>query len=222
MELKPHFYSFDELEYNVRHLYGSLRRSSENIYNLVDNEINEKGIYKPKIGSIVFTEKQKEFESFQEILRNLNNFIYFNSLLLGSYSIFEVTIKDICIFVDEFSNPKFEFEEPKRSIIKNCRKFLKDSKLVDFSNNLIDAKYTNILKIGKVRNLIAHKNGNIIQDKTKLIEQQTNYKLFKSMKYLTILQNGQVYINDEELLKDFIKDSEIFISLIIKDLKHTR
>jgi len=219
MELKPHFFAFDILESNIHHLYHSLYRSSSSIYRLVQNEIQFKGIYNPKTDSIIDSENKKEFESFQEILRNLNNFIYFNSLLLGSYSIFEVAFKEICKFVEEHSNPQKEFNQPNRLILKSCRKYLTDSTFVNFSGKEIDAKYINLLKIGDVRNLFAHENGNIMQDKTKNLEEQQNYNLVKSIKELTILQNGQIYINNEDFIEHFIQESESFINLIIKQLK---
>jgi hypothetical protein len=219
MELKPHYFAFDILESNIEHLYHSLYRSSSSIYRLVQNEIQFKGIYNPKTDSIINSENKKEFESFQEILRNLNNFIYFNSLLLGSYSIFEVVFKEICKFVEEYSTPQKEFNQPNRAILKSCRKYLTDSTFVNFSGKEIDAKYINLLKIGDVRNLFAHENGNIMQDKTRNLEEQQNYNLVKSIKELTILQNGQIYINNEDFIENFIQESESFINIIIKQLK---
>lgn len=219
MELKPHYFAFEILESNIEHLYHSLYRSSSSIYRLVQNEIQFKGIYNPKTDSIINSDNNKEFESFQEILRNLNNFIYFNSLLLGSYSIFEVVFKEICEFVEEYSTPQKEFNQPNRSILKSCRKYLTDSTFVNFSRKEIDSKYIYLSKIGDVRNLIAHKNGNIMQDKTINLEQQQSYNLFKSMKELTILQNGQIYINNEDFIEHFIQESESFINLIINQLK---
>ena len=219
MELKTHPFSYHILESRIDHLYRSLFRSSNEIYKVVQNEIRLKGIYNPETDSIGSSENKKEFEAFQQLLRNLNNFVYFNSLLLGSYSIFEFAFIEICEFIDENSSPKHEYDRNKRAIIKNCRRYLRDSKLVNVTSTEIDSKYTKLAKIGKLRNLIAHKNGNILKIKTKELEEQENFNLFSSMQELTILQNGQVYINDHHLLKSFNEDSYAFLKLIIKQLK---
>lgn len=212
-------FSFQILESRIHHLYSSLNRSSSEIYKIVQKENNEKGLFDPKTIKLLNSENKEDFESFQDILRNLNNFIYFNSLLLGSYAIFEVVLIELCEFIEVHSSPRHDFERPEREILKECRKYLNDSGLLNLSNEEIDSKYCFFTKIGRVRNLIAHKNGNLNQDKSKLIINQKNYKLFKDIKELTILQNGQVYINNDELLKRFINDGYAFFNLIIKQLK---
>jgi hypothetical protein len=58
-----------------------------------------------------------------------------------------------------------------------------------------------------------------MQDKTRNLEEQQNYNLVESIKELTILQNGQIYINNEDFIEHFIQESESFINLIIKQLK---
>jgi hypothetical protein len=220
MEFEPPYFAFEKLESDVEFLYQNLNRSSSRIYGLVQNEIQFSGIYNPKTDCINISSAKKEFESFQEILRNLSTFVYFNSLLLVSYSFFEVTFKEICLFVEEYSKPRKIFDQPKRSILKECRRYLDESTLVNFSSHDIETKYAYLSQIGEIRNLLAHHNGNILQDKTKKLEDQKNFVLYNSMKNkgLSILQNGQAYINDEVFIKRFIHESESFINLIIKQL----
>lgn len=76
-----------------------------------------------------------------------------------------------------------------------------------------------ITKVNKLRNLIAHHNGNLIKDKKKPISQQPNFKLYNSDKRLVIYSNGQVYIDDSDYIKEFIKISEELLKLIIAKLK---
>lgn len=219
MEIKPHYFAFEILESMIDQLYYDLHRSSLGIFTLVRNELQLKGIYNTQTSNTILSNNIKEFEVFQEILRNQNNVIYFNSLLLGSYSIFEVAFKEICEFVSEYSCSQKKFIAPNRDILKNCRKYLAESENLNFSNNEMDSKYNYLMKISKVRNLIAHENANLIKDKSRSLEQQEKYKEFKAMKELTILQNGQTYINTEAFIHNFIEESQSFIGLIINQLK---
>lgn len=219
MELKTPYFAFTILESEIENTYHGLRLTTFKILNLVQNEINIKGIYNPEIHTIIKSEDNEKFESFQEILRNLNNVVYYNSLLLSSFSIFEMALKQLCLFVEEYSSPRLAFTHPNREILKRCRGYLADSGLVNLSITNIDSKYVSICELNKLRNLIAHYNGNLIQERKKDLVLQKDYKVFKSHKYLTIMNNGQVYINNANYIKDFIDDCQEFIRLIILELK---
>ena len=218
MELNTHNSSYNILEQHIESFYHRLRVSASKIFILVEDEISFKNIYSPKKGFIVQSDNKIEFELFQETLRNLNNIVYFNSLLLGSYSIFETSFKRLCEFVEEHSNPRLKPFNTDRKILQSCRQYLSDSKLVDFTRKEFDSKYTYLIEANDLRNLIAHYNGNLIKEKRKSIEHQPEYKQFHK-KYLTIMNDGQVYINDDVYIKNFIKISGDFIQLIIKELK---
>ena len=124
------------------------------------------------------------------------------------------------MFIEQHLDPKFEFELPNRKILKNCRKYIASSKLVDMTNRKIDKIYGNLLQINEMRNLIVHNNGNLIQNKGIPIELQQNYDYYKKHDYLTISYNGQVFINNDKYIADFINESEEFINLIIEGLKN--
>jgi hypothetical protein len=67
----------------------------------------------------------------------------------------------------------------------------------------IDSKYNRIYDVNKLRNLIAHYNGNLIKDKNKSFELQEDYEYFRNQEFLTIISNGQIYINDFEFIDYF-------------------
>lgn len=221
MKLITHFHSFDSLEAELDIIYHKLKLSTMNIFRLVYDDMKIKGFYNPNNGDkIVDLENSSEFESFQEFLRNLNNVVYFNSIFLGSFSIFEYSLKRVCMFIEKYSDPKVEFELPNRKILKSCRKYIADGKLVDMTNGRIDKIYVNLLLVNEMRNLISHNNGNLIQKKGIPIELQDNYGYCKKHDYLTISSNGQVYINNDKYITDFVSESEEYIKLIINELKN--
>ncbi len=222
MDLKTHPFAFEMFEFPFETTYRRLRLSSTKIFNLVQNEISDKNIYDPRTGRIEHSENNQEFESFQEILRNLNNIIYYNSLFLGSYSIFESTFKNLCKFVEKYSSPTLIYEPESRETLKECRKYLRDSKLVDFTKPELDLKYQYLSDISKLRNIIAHESGNIMHDKNKNLVEQSYYSKFKSDENLTIMNDGKIYINCDTFIKKFISENELFINLILKELKNGR
>ena len=219
MKITAQTFHFEKLEYDIEYIYTRLNLSSQGIVKLIQEELNQKGLYNPK-RDILPNGDHPEFESFQEIMRNLNNIVYYNSLLLGAYSVFEICLIGICEFIGSHSMPRKEFVRPNREILKKSRRFINDTKLIDLSNKEIYSIYNHLSNVNKFRNLIAHYNGNLITEKNKSIEQQIDYEYCKNEKFLTIMDTGQVYINDSEYINKFIRYSEKFVKSIVEQIKN--
>lgn len=218
---KPSDFILQTLGPDIDLLYLRLQHSMCQIIDLVDRENKTKGHFNPKEDKIIECDNRSEFEKHQSLLRGLNDYIYYNSLILSGYSIFEFALKSICFFVSENykNSDNFDNVDTRHDIISNCVKYIKRTKLVNFNEKKIDKCYTQIKKVNKFRNLIAHYNGNLIKDKNKPLKQQTSFNLFNSDKRLVIFSNGQVFIDDSDYIKDFVKISEYFLKLIIEKLK---
>ena len=65
----------------------------------------------------------------------------------------------------------------------------------------------------------ALRRGGSLKHKNRKLVNQDNYTQLHNDKFLTIMNTGQVYVNDDEYLKRFIKESAEFIKLIIIKLK---
>ena len=200
-------------------IYMRLQSSMFNIIDLVEKDNRFKGFYNPKTDKIFKTDNVSDFKEFQALIKGLNNFIYYNSLILSGYSILEHSLKSICYFISEYFQNYKKFEDSQKDIVRNCISYIKDTEIVNFNDKEIDKYYMQIKNVNKLRNLIAHHNGNLIKDKNKPIQNQKNYNLFKSDKRLLIVSNGQIYIADSDYIKTFIQNSEKFLKLIIEELK---
>jgi hypothetical protein len=204
---------------NIDTLYMRLQLSMLRIIALVEDENRIKGYYNPKRDTILECENVSAFKEFQSLIKGLNNYVYFNSLILSGYSIFEHSLKSICLFISEhFGNYKTFDDEP-RDVLGNCIKYLKGTDLINFKDNEIDKYYIQIKNVNKLRNLIAHFNGNLYRDKTKPLKDQKHYNLFCSDKRLIIVQNGQIYIDDSDYIISFIQNSEKFLQRIVEEIK---
>jgi hypothetical protein len=201
-------------------LYSRLQLSMDKVIKLVEEDNRINGFYNPKKDIIIESDSICEFKEFQALIKGLNNIIYYNSLLLSGYSIFEYSLKSICFFISEhFLNYKL-FEDEQRDILGNCIKYLKGTDLINFKGKEIDKYYVQIKRVSKLRNIIAHYNGNIFKDKTKSLKNQKHYILFSSDKRLSIMQNGQIYIDDSDYIISFIQDSEKFLIRVIEEIKN--
>ncbi len=216
---KPSDFQLQTLGPSIETLYMRLQLSMFKIIELVERENKFKGLYNPKTDTIVDCDNISEFKRFQSLMKGLNNHVYFNSLILSGYSIFEHSLKSICFYVSDYFENAEKFEDVPRDIFRNCIKYLKRTNLIDFKNKEIDKLYVQISNVNKLRNLIAHFNGNLIKDKTKHLTEQENYKLYNSDKRLIIIANGQIYIDDSEYIMLFIQNSENFLKRIIEELK---
>lgn len=210
---------FDILDSEIDDIYLRLHVSSKNILRFVENLNNSKGFFNPKRDSIVETENIDEFKRFQSIVKNLDNYIYYNSLLLVCCSILEHSLKEICFFIENHSDPQKIFNNPNTDILNKCLSFIDDSKLVNFKSRQTEKTVLQIKQVQKLRNLIAHYNGNLMQEKCKVLTKQKYFHLFDSDKRLLILDNGQVYINDSEYITSFIICSESLLRGILNDIK---
>ncbi len=187
---------------------------------MIENENDFKGFYNPKKDKIIDCDNIGEFTRFQSTIKGLNNYIYYNSLILSSYSVFEHSLKLICYFIDKHFLLPEKYIDKQINILGNCIEYIKKTRLVDFNDKEMDRIYMQIKKVNKLRNLIAHYNGNLIKDKSKPLEKQSNYNLFISDKRLIIIENGQIYIDDEKYISSFVEDSERFLNLIIMQIKN--
>jgi RNase P/RNase MRP subunit p30 len=105
--------------------------------------------------------------------------------------------------------------------LKSCKNYLcKETKLIDFKQDELETIFHKILNINRLRNLIAHHNGNLIKDKSKSLEAQKDFNIFNLNKQLKIYTNGQVYINNSEYIKNFIQDSRAFMHILVEQLKN--
>ncbi|WP_423128480.1 hypothetical protein [Gaoshiqia sp. Z1-71] len=220
MTNKPGVLHFQIIQSNIDLLYMRLGLSLNNILKMLENENDFKGFYNPKKYKIIDCDDVGEFTKFQSTIKGLNNYIYYNSLVLSSYSVFEHSLKLICNFIDKYFVLPEKFIDKPIDILGNCMKYIKRTQLVDFGDTEIDKIYMQIKKVNKLRNLIAHYNGNLIKDRSKPLKKQTNYNLFKSDKRLIIIGNGQIYIDNDEYISSFVEESEKFLNLIIKQIKN--
>lgn len=222
MTNKPCTPIFQIIKSDIDSLYFTLGLSLNNILKIVEKENDFQRFYDPKKYIIIDCDDVVEFAKYQSTIRGLNNFIYYNSLILTSYSVFEYSLKQICNFIDKhFALPEKFIDKP-RDVLGNCIRYIKRTQLGDFNNKQFDKIYMQIKKVNKLRNLIAHYNGNLIMDKSKPLKNQPNYNLFISDKRLKTIDNGQVYIDNDEYISSFVSESERFLNMIILQLKKNK
>ena len=220
MTNKPSDIHFQIIRSNLDSLYMRLVLSTDKIIKMVEHENDSKGFYNAKKYKIIECDNISEFEKFQSTIKGLNNYIYYNSLILSSYSVFEHSLKLICNFINDHFALSEKFIDNHRDILGNSINYIKRTQFVDFNEKEIDRNYMHIKNVNKLRNLIAHHNGNLFKDKSKSLENQPNYNLYKSDKRLIIISNGQLYIDDSDYISSFVEKSEIFLSLIVEKLKN--
>lgn len=160
-----------------------------------------------------------EFKDIPSLILDINNAMYYNSLVLYIDSVLEHSLKMICqyIFDNNISNEKYP--DVNRDILKNTWKYILSTQLVSFNDKDLSKHYDTIIKVNKLRNLITHNNCNIIKFKTKPIKKQLDYNLFYSDKRLTILETGQIYIKDVNYINSFITSQNLFLGEILKKIK---
>lgn len=98
---KPSDLLLQTLGPNIDFLYLRLNITMNNVIDLVDKENRAKQFFNPKEDNVIECDDIAEFKKHQSLLRGLNNYVYYNSLILSGYSIFEFALKSICDFVSK-------------------------------------------------------------------------------------------------------------------------
>ena len=205
----------------IQILYDRLKLSTLKIIELVENDLAFKNIFNPKKHFILDSMDNDEFIKFQSLLENLNNLVYFNSLILVSFSTFEYSFKILCKTVNDLICPTIEFKEPYSGVINHCKDYLcNKTKVIDFSQDELDNIYCRIKNVNKLRNLITHHNGNLMKGNSKLLSDNQDYNIFKEDNRLSILGSGQVFIDDKDYILAFQSDTEIFLQILLIKLKN--
>ena len=160
-----------------------------------------------------------EFKDIPSLILDINNALYYNSLVLYIDSVLEHSLKMICQYISDNELSKGKFNDFDNEIFKSCCKYIEGTELISFKDNDLAKQYNPICKVIKLRNLITHNNCNIIRDKSIPINKQPNYKLLYSDKRLTISETGQIYIKDVNYINSFITSQNQFLGEILKKIK---
>jgi len=209
--------SWQVLRNSVDSHYMDLKISMRKILNVVQEQYKYRNIDIPKTDEIVECDNIDEFEEYQSILRNLESYIYFNSLILISVSSFEYSLKTICYFISKKLEPNEKYKEPYKDVIGTSINYLKKTDCWIEDSESFSSKLKTIVTL---RNQIAHHNGKLsIRNRTQELEDMDKFKLLNKEKFITIYSNGQLYINDPEYIISFNSDSHKFLLNIIEKLK---
>jgi hypothetical protein len=186
----------------------------DNVLKVVSKENDFKCHYNPKQQIIVEVANNDDFIKFQSWLRNLNNYVYYNSLILSSYSLFEYSLILICYYIDKYIDPTKKFKEPRKDIFKSCVQYIISTIPIHFEDEELQVCYQEIDNVRKLRNLIAHHNGSLDNKK------QEEFSFVTKDKRLVIIDNKQVYIDDSAFIREFTSISKKFLDLILVATKN--
>lgn len=207
---------FDSLRSKIDYQYASISNFTNDILKTVIEKVEFQGLYNPKYHILIESEDDNQFLEFQAFMRGLTNFFYYNSLILTIYSSFEFSIKQVCQFIYKRYYPEITFNENNtKDVIGYCNKYISSTVLLGKSNKQINKLWEEITQVQKLRNLLAHQNGNLVKHK-KVASEHPYFKLFSKDKRLFIAANGQVYIDDDEYIRSFLKNTQVYLFKVIE------
>lgn len=208
--------ALDSLRSKIDFQYTRIRHFSNDVLSIVIKKSELQGHYNPKTHILVECEDDNQFLEFQAFLRGLTSFFYYNSLILSIYSLFEFSFKQVCLFLHTSYYPEVTFDENnKNDIIGNCNKYIRKTVLTGKSDRQINIFWEEITQVQKLRNLLTHQNGNLVKQKND-VSAHPNYKQFAKDKRLFIAANGQVYIDDDEYIRSFLKNTQLYLNKVIE------
>ena len=155
-------------------------------------------------------------ESLTRLSENLENQVFYNTLVISIYSYFEFSLVEFCRLIDIYTDSEPNFEDIKGMGLKQARKYLAqifDLRLEKFEN------YQRITDMRKFRNLVVHNNANLFKDLNKPLTAQPDYLFFQHHDKFDVTSSGYIFINDLKQIKKFLDISNKFIGEILNRTK---
>lgn len=154
-------------------------------------------------------------DELSQLLTHLQNRVFYNSLLTTTFSFLEYALVEYCRMLENYIEVDIEpyHSYKKNKGIDKSKAYLKEA----FEINISDEKEWSELKTyGKVRNLIIHNDGNIINNSTKELIEQEDYKELSKIKELDITETGYIHIKEVDYIKTLLNKSTSFLISVIE------
>lgn len=158
--------------------------------------------YKALLESIK-TKEDKAHDWFEKGAHYANiDWIFLNSIVLSAYSFFEHHLLKLCSIVEKELQPKIKIEHISgNGVIKFCSYLFLVGNIQSANRSLKEWQEINYFQ--KIRNLIAHNGGMMLNDPTKKLEMHECYQFLSKHKVIMAGSVGHIRIRDLNFIKTF-------------------
>lgn len=141
-----------------------------------------------------------------------------SSMMISCYALFDTCLRQICDLAQKRIKAELRYSDlHAESEIHAYRKYL--LKVIGLELNELNQYWKEINDYRKVRNMIVHHHSNIINDKTRKIEDQNCYSIVSSNNYLKLnKRSGYFIIKDPEYVYVFCNNAKYFLKGALKEL----
>ncbi|TNZ66197.1 hypothetical protein CGK42_23745, partial [Vibrio parahaemolyticus] len=158
-------YEYDSLKRESIIRLDSIRQSVAVFENAIDSQKNAHDEYVKKATEGVFPEDLRyhlahyhyEFESKETDLTTALRY----SILVHTYGIFENIVNQLCVVHKEEKNLSLSLSDLRHEGIQRAKVYIK--KVSNSNFNEASREWSEIVKINKIRNIIAHNDGSLIE-----------------------------------------------------------
>ena len=216
-------YFKDHIEWDYGKYFSEIGRISSSVYTTInrfteyltkeektENEIEIIEDY----GSVQMD--QKLLESLTNLLTDLKNQSFHNSLVITVFSFLEYSIVEFCRLIDFHLEPNKRFKDVPLIGLDKCKDFLYSN--FEFSVSKF-SDWNKIKEFQKIRNLIAHNNANLFKDPGINLAEQPDFKEINNNKNIRITESGSFFIKEISYIKDFADVSINFINFTIENVR---
>lgn len=156
---------------------------------------------------------QELIKSLSQLMTNLQNGIFYNSLLITTYSFLEYSLTEYCRMMENYILKDIgSYYSYNGNGIDKTRDYLREAFEIDIAEN---KEWSALQSYKKVRNLISHNDGNIIKDNSKTREEQPDFKEINKIAEIEITSTGYIHIQDIEYVKSLLNISIDFIQKMV-------
>lgn len=143
-------------------------------------------------------------EGLVELGENLQNEVFYNSLLVISFSFAEFALAELCRMLQPYIQKEIKpyYQYRAEYGIDKSKNYIQEA----FELNIAESKYwSNLQAIKKHRHLIIHNAGNVQVDYDRKIEEQPDYKMYASNDKLKVTETGFIFIREADYIYEILK-----------------
>lgn len=156
------------------------------------------------------------FKSLTELMTDLKNQSFHNSLIITVYSFLEYSLVEFCRLIDLYIEPEKRFKDIPQNGLDKCKDYLTST----FNFNISCFKKWNTIKeFQRIRNLMAHNNGNLYREYGKNLKEQPDYGLISGNKNLRISDSGTIFIKELSYITSLADTSVQLINFTLENIR---
>lgn len=211
--------SYQKISYDLPLVRKLFKANLNSLVNVSEDSLQAQQEQYKELLEIIKNKEGRTNDWFEESAHYANiDWIFLNSILLSAYSFFEHHLLKLCRIVEKEFQPKIQIEHISgNGVIKFCSYLFLVGNIQGANRSL--KEWQEINHFQKIRNLIAHNGGMMLNDPNKRLETHECYQFLSKHKIIMAGGLGHIRIRDLNFIRTFCELLIVLSEKLIAELE---